>query len=202
MSDGETPGVGAMIGTPGACPEIQVNGKRWTVGRPDQDAKARLENLAKKVAIDEVRKLKGILDAAAYAEAMQLVVGNLRTYETWREGWQAVIFDPGNSHLFLWSLMQAHHPDISESQVADICKTAPEEVTAAFAQVIPDFFTILLANVLDRLSPEDQQTVQAAMEQLRHRLTLTPARSSTPSGTASLHSRKSRGASRPAKSAV
>lgn len=202
MLDGETPGVGQMIGTPGACPDIEYGGKKWTVGRPDQNAKGRLEKLAAKVAIDEVRRLKDILDPQAYRESFDGVTGNLRKYQTWRDGWQAVVFDPNNSHLFLWSLLQSHHPDISEADVVQLCKAAPEEVRAAFAQVIPDFFTILLADILDRLPPESQATVKAAMDQLRDRLTATPAKNSTPSAPESSPSRKSRGASRPARSAV
>lgn len=202
MSDGETPGAGMMTGTPGACPEIQAGGKIWKVGHPRQAAKGRLERLAKKVALDEVRAMKGILDPAAYKEAFEGVTNNLRKYDTWREGWQAVVFDPNNSHLFLWSLLQEHHPDITEAQVLEICTLAPEEVRAAFAQVIPDFFQVILKDVMNRLSPDQLATVTAALDALRDRLTPTPANISMPSENPTKRSAKSRGAARRSKSTV
>lgn len=175
----ENPGVGGMLGAAGPCPEIPLGKRVWKVGHPTQAAKARLEKLAAKVALDEVRRLKDVLDPAAYREAFDAVTQNLKSYRTWRPGWQAVVFDGANGHLFLWSLLQEHHPAATEADVLALCREAPEEVAAALAQVIPDFFGVLLGEVRADLSPEDLAKVDEALTAVRERLTPTPANTST-----------------------
>lgn len=180
MSDETTaPGVQQILGAAGACPEIVHGKRRWKVGHPTQAAKARLEKLAAKVALDEVRRLKDTLDPAAYQEAFGEAVKSLKNYRTWRPGWQAVVFDPANSHLYLWSLIQEHHPDASEEDVLAICRDAPEEVVAAMAQVLPDFFRLLLSEIRPHLSPEAFAAAEATVGQMRARLEPTPASTAT-----------------------
>lgn len=171
------PGVQQMLGADSALPEVPYGGTVWKLGRPDQAAKARLEKLVKKVAIDEVRALKDALDPAGYAELFEAKTRSLRRYDTWRDGWQSVVFDPANSHLFLWSLLQANHPQVSESQVKQLAAGAPEEVLYALAQVMPDFFRSLLAGL--EMTPDQQTAVDAALESLRERLAPTPASTSS-----------------------
>lgn len=141
-------GVGVMLGKGATFPAL---GKTWKVSAPDQDAKDRLEKLAAGAALNEVRRLKDSLGAAAYKEAFSEVVANLKNYRTWQPGWQAVVFHPENVHLYLWSLLQAAHPDVTEEEVLSVFADAPEEVAAAYAQVMPDFFTMLLAPMRDRI---------------------------------------------------
>jgi hypothetical protein len=167
MSDGGTPGVGVMMGH--GVEIVLPGGKRWKVGAPDQAAKARLEKLAAKVALDEVRRLKDTLDPAAYAELFGEVTRNLKSYRTWQPGWQSVVMSPAGQHLFLLSLM----PDATEADVLGIFATAPEEVAAALAQVLPDFFTMLVEPLTAHLSPADLEKVTAALAALRAQLTHT-----------------------------
>jgi arylsulfatase A-like enzyme len=176
MSDGGTPGLGVMLGK-GA--EFRALGRAWKISAPDQDAKERLEKLAARSGLEEVRRLKGTLDPAAYKETFAEVTVSLPKYKTWREGWQAVVFDPANGHLFLWSLLQAAHPDVTEAEVLAATADAPEEVAAALAQVLPDFFQVLLAKVLPNLSPADAAKVVEAMATLRARLAPTPTSSTS-----------------------
>jgi hypothetical protein len=177
----DTPGVQQILATNSVCPEIPFKGKTYTVGQPDGEARKRLEKLVKKVAIDEVRALKDTLDAAAYAELFATRTASLKHYNTWRPGWQGIVFDPANAHLFLWSLLQAHHPNVTEAEVLAIGKESPEEVAYALAQVVPDFFTMLLAGL--EMTPDQQATMQLVMEKFRARLTPT-ASESKPSKTA------------------
>lgn len=171
---GDSPGLGVMLGK-GA--EIVCGGKAWKVGAPDQFAKERLEKLAAKVALEEVRRLKGTLDHAAYQEAFGEVVRDLKGYRTWQPGWQAVVMAPAGQHLFLLSLIQGPHPDATEEDVLGLFRDAPEEVAAAYAQVLPDFFTLLVAPLRQLLSPADVAKVEAALAALRARLAPTPTNS-------------------------
>jgi hypothetical protein len=162
MADG-TPGIGVMLGA--GC-ELHALGRTWKVSAPDQNAKERLEKLAAATALEEVRRLKGMLDAAAYQEAFDRVTQNLRNYRTWKPGWQSVVFDPENAHLFLWSLLKGNHPDIDGDTVLAVFTDAPEEVAAAYAQILPDFFTMLLEPLAGRLTPELRAEVDAALARM------------------------------------
>jgi hypothetical protein len=162
---GGTPGVGVMLGR--GAEIVLPSGKKWKVGAPDQFAKWRLEKLAAKVAFDEVRRLKDVLDPATYAEAFGEVTRNLKSYRTWQPGWQSVVMSPANQHLVLLSLM----PDATEADVLSIFAEAPEEVAAALAQVLPDFFTLLVEPLTAHLSPTELATVNGALASLRERLT-------------------------------
>jgi hypothetical protein len=193
-----TPGVQQMLADDSALPEVPFGKTVWKFGRPDEAARGRLEKLVKKVAIGEVRALKDTLDPAAYAELFEARTRSLKRYDTWRDGWQAVVFDPANSHLFLWSLLQANHPDVAEADVLALAKGAPEEVLFALAQVMPDFFRALLAGM--ELTPDQQRAVDAALASLRERLTPTRASTSTSSATPTPPSPKSRSATARGKS--
>lgn len=154
MSELAIPGVGVMLGSAGPCPECHHAGKVWKVGYPTQKAKKRLELLVKKLVLDEVREMKGVLDAASYDELYKSKSDNLKSYETWRPGWVAAVTDHANSHLFLWSLLSEHHPAATEADIKGLRDGAPEEVGAALAQVLPDFFHLLLADALASIPPE------------------------------------------------
>lgn len=169
-----TPGVGVVLGAAGAAPEIRSGGKTYTVAHPTQRAKARLEKIVKAAALNEVRELKGVLDPAAYQEAFAEAVKSLPDYKTWGPGWQRVVFNPANGHLHLWSLLQEHHPDADEALALELSRGAPEEVAAALAQTLPDFFQMLLAEVEDKLPPETAAEVRGALAELRTRLAPTP----------------------------
>ncbi len=180
MSD--VPGVQTLLAPDSALPEVPHGGTVWKVGRPDQDAKARLEKLVKRAAIEQVRALKDVLDPGAYREAFDRVTQNLRTYDTWGEGWQAVITDPAHAHLFLWALLQAHHPNVSEEAVKRLAAECPEEVGYALAQVLPDFFQALISPLLAKVPPEVRAQAEAKagafLAALREQLSARPGRTS------------------------
>ena len=160
--------VGVMLGKGATFPAL---GKTWKISAPDQNAKDRLEKLVVRVALDEVRRLKGALEPAAYQEAFSDVTRRLKEYRTWGTGWQTIVFDAANAHLYLWSLLQESHPEIDGETVLAICEDAPEEVAAVFVQVMPDFFTMLLAPVRNRIPPgklaELDQLIARMPEQIR-----------------------------------
>mgnify|MGYP001605268688 FL=1 len=173
----DSPGIQQQLGSDSALPEIPYKGTLYKLGRPDQDAKGRLEKLVKRVAIDEVRALKDALPPAAYAELFAERTKNLKQYDTWREGWKATVFEPANAHLFLWSLLQAHHPTITAADVLALATEAPEEVSYALAQVMPAFFRMLLEGIA--LTPDQQQALEEKLSEFRERLTPTPKTPST-----------------------
>lgn len=150
--------VGVMLGK-GAT--FGALGKTWKVSAPDQNAKARLEKIVAAEALNEVRRLKGTLDTAAYQEAFSDVTRRLKDYRTWGPGWQATVFGPSSAHFFLWSLLQGAHPDADEQTVLDICQDAPEEVAAVYVQILPDFFSILLEPVRNRIPPDKLAELEA-----------------------------------------
>lgn len=179
----EAPGAQHLLAPDSALPEIPHKGALYKVGRPDGNARARLEKLVKATALNGVRALKDVLEPSAYREAFAEVTNNLKRYETWRDGWQAIVFDPGCRHLFLWSLLLEHHPAITEQQVLELAQAVPEEVHAALAQVLPPFFQTLLSALLASL-PEERKAeaeakVSAGLSELRASLTPTPASTST-----------------------
>lgn len=159
----DAPGIQQQLATDSMLPDIPFRGRSYKIGRPDGEAKGRLEKLVKKVAIDTVRELRDTLDTAAYQESFREVTTNLKRYDTWRDGWRDIVFDPANAHLFLWSLLQAKYPDISERDVKALASESPEEVQLAMAQVIPDFFRVTLAGM--NLTPDQRQTMEAAIAQ-------------------------------------
>lgn len=131
--------VGVMLGK-GAT--LNALGKVWRVSAPDQNAKDRLEKLAMAFALLDVEKLEGTLPPASYDKAYGRALKSLSEYRTWGPGWQSVVF--GRAHYFLWSLLQEAHPFVTEGEVKDIMAESPEGVAAAYAQVMPDFFRVLV----------------------------------------------------------
>ncbi len=124
-----------------------------------------------------MRALKDVLDPAAYQESFSLVIESLPKYDTFQPGWLATVFSPAQQHLFLWSLLQGAQPDIPEQLVIEMMTESPEEVAAAFAQVLPDFFHLLLEPHRKNLPPDRLATVEAALDQLRTQLVRTPTNS-------------------------
>lgn len=181
-----------MLGGAAAPPEVPYAGRLWKVGAPDQQAKQRLERLVKAAALEEVRQLKGVLPPAAYQEAFAEATRSLPDYRTWGPGWQRVVNDPSNAHLFLLSLLQGPQPWATEADARGMARDVPEEVRAALAQVTPGFFRTLLADLLDGLPPGERrdEAVRLGNEMLAQSLpppppgppTPTPPTPSTPSG--------------------
>lgn len=147
MSDPTTPpSVQNTLGAAGACPEIPLDGRVWRVGHPTQRAKAALEEFAAAAAVNEALALKGVLPPAAYQELFAATARDVqaKAFRTWGPGWQRVVFDPLNSHLFLWSLLRENHPDATEADARRLMAAEPDRVSLALARVVPDFFRMLL----------------------------------------------------------
>ena len=178
MSDQSHPGVGAVLGAAGACPEILCGGKLWRVGHPTQAAKSRLEDFAAATAIAEVRALKTVLPPDAYADAWKDTLADVQAkqFRTWGAGWRRVVFDPQNFHLFFLTLLRENHPEATEADAKALLADEPELVAAALARVVPDFFTVLLVGV--RLTLDQQAAVAAAIARLL--ATLSPPQPSPP----------------------
>jgi hypothetical protein len=159
-------GVGTMLGASGGCPEVVFNGKTWKIGHPTQRAKDTLERLAVSKATQEIMALRGVVDAPAYAELFEAHKRDITagSFRTWGEGWQRITFSPQNAHLFLLSLVRECHPEATERDAQALAIGAPEELQLALAQVVPGFFTVLLADM--PLPPEKRQQVQVAMSQV------------------------------------
>lgn len=145
----ETPGLQQMLGAAGACPEIHCDGKVWKVGHPTQRAKAELERLAVAAALDEVRSLKNVIPPDAYQEMFGEVTRQItaKEFRTWGPGWQRSVFGASSAHLFLTSLLRECHPNATPADALRLTQECPEEVTAALAQVVPGFLSVLLAGV-------------------------------------------------------
>lgn len=169
MSD-TAPSIQQTLGAAGACPEIVLDGKTWTIGHPTQRAKAVLEELAAARAVGEVRALKNALPPDAYAETFRELTASIAAgeYKTWAAGWQRVVFGPGGSGLFLLSLLREHQPRATEADALHLATAAPDETTAALARVIPGFFELLLAGLA--LTPDQQAALRTAVDQAVTRL--------------------------------
>ena len=178
MSEPVPPSVQNTLGAAGACPEIPLDGRVWRVGHPTQRAKAALEEFAASAAVNEVLSLKGVLPAAAYSELWAQTARDVqgRSFRTWGPGWQRVVFDPLNAHLFLWSLLRECHPDATEADAKRLMAAEPERVSLALARVVPDFFRLLLAGL--SLTADQQTQAEAALAAFA--ATLAPPKAPSP----------------------
>lgn len=163
-----------FLGAAGACPEIPVNGRVWRLGHPTQRAKAELEKLAVQQATDRVLELRPALDPPAYAAVFAGLMSQIQRghFKTWGAGWQEVVFDPANAHLFLLSLLRECHPEATADDVAALAEAEPDRVQAALAQVVPGFFEVTLAGM--RLTPDQRAAAVAAIGQVREALRPAP----------------------------
>ena len=200
MNDDEpSPNVMTLLGASGACPEIRANGKVWRIGHPTGRAKSELEQLAVLSAFAEVRSLKDVLPPDAYAEAFRELTASVaaKSYKTWGEGWQRVVWGPASSHLFLLSLLRENHPQATEDDARALAVAEPEAVALALTQVVPSFIRLLLNDRKDITPEQREQAMRVVNERLG---TLTPpppapipATSAGPSASGTKRSPKSRG---------
>lgn len=152
-----------LLGDAGACPEISWNDKTWKVGHPTQRAKACLEELAAAKAVGEVVALKGAVPPAAYAEMFCDLMRGVKTgaYKTFGPGWVEQTTGPGGAVLFLLALLRERHPDAAEADALGLAADRGDEVQAALARVVPDFFDLLLASAT--IPAAQKQVVREAL---------------------------------------
>lgn len=214
MDGDEIPSVSTMLGSSGACPEIRLNGKVWKVGHPTGRAKACLEQLAVASAFAEVEALQGALPAPSYQKAYRELLASVaaREYKTWGPGWQRVVWGEMSAQLFLLSLLRENHPEATEEDALTVAAGAPEQVSLALVQLIPNFITLLLSERKD-VTQEQREKIMGVTRQMAERLSPnlapmaspmppapTPANTANSSNGGTKHSRKNRGASTPTKS--
>jgi hypothetical protein len=168
------PGVQTMLGAAGAPARVQWRGKPWLVGHPVQKAKAELEEIAAAAAVAEVRALKGALPSDAYAELWKDTVAAIQAKEfrTWGPGWARTVFARENAHLFLLSLLRCDQPHATEDDARGMAAEEPEQVTAALARVVPDFFAHLLAGLT--VPPDQRETFTARVGEITARFKAPP----------------------------
>jgi hypothetical protein len=166
----DSPSVQTVLGAAGSCPEVTCNGKTWKIGYPTQDAKKILEQLVIAKATAEVMKLDGIIEPAQYAKIFNKHVNDVRSgaFKTWSEDWQAIAFSPQNGHFFLLSLLRLKQPNATEKDALDLSKNSSQEIEVVLAQVVPDFFLVLLEDcpplqMLESAKLTDEQRAEAAV---------------------------------------
>lgn len=159
-----------MLGTAGTCPQFLWRGKSYTVGFPDDAAKARLEELIIRAETAAVLALKPLIPAEEYSRKLDRLArqNRSREYRT-RSGSLWIEYMVGENRaqgfvLYVLSLLQAHHPELTDADVIIMLEECREFLTMAVDRVVPDFFGWLAAEL--GLSPdtilkatEDAQTI-------------------------------------------
>ncbi len=161
----DSPSVMESLGDAGACPEIDLNGKLWTIGHPTQRAKAELEKLAVQQATREILDARPLIGDVAYQEAMTSHRRGMaaKEYKTFGAGWQAVIQGPDGHVLFLLALLRERHPEANEGIARELISTRGDEVAVALMQVAPPFCEMLVRDMT--ATPEEKAEALAKMVQ-------------------------------------
>lgn len=136
------PSAADLLGAAADPPAVVDGPTAWKVGHPTQRAKARLEDMTAAVAVRETLALKPHLSADEFAPLWADVQADIRNRE-YRVGgrrWLEAVRSPGWAVLLLTALVREHHPDATEDDVRGLMDREPEQVQAAVARVLPDFF--------------------------------------------------------------
>lgn len=173
MDGMEAPGLNAVLGQSGACPEISDNGKTWKIAHPTQQAKAILNVLIVQRASEEIetqgKNLPPGVSARMFDSLTKMVVA--KHFHTWHPGWLEAVGSQDGDILFLLSLLKINHPTATEADAFTLYANCPGKVKIALAQVMPPFF--------DLLEPDFPPQVEASqraelMEGLRKKYLLPP----------------------------
>ncbi len=156
-------GVNEVLGQSGPKPTITHNGKTWEIAHPTQKAKAHLVAIVTESAKASVRDLKPYTPPEEYAEMWDSVINKItaRYFHTWHPGWMAAIGGQDGNVVLLLSLMRIAHPEATEADSRDLLTECPEEVAAAFAEVMPGFFDLLEKDFPPQV-PKDQRAIHIA----------------------------------------
>ena len=134
------PSVQQLTGSPG--PTVEALGKKWRLGFNDQDAKGALEELVRahhtRRAVREKRTIGGEEGELVWSDFCAIKAQGF--YDTFRPGWIATLRSEDGPFLFLQSLLQKHHPDVTLADAQEMMVGEPEQVMAAVEVVAPDFF--------------------------------------------------------------
>lgn len=156
-------GVNEVLGQSGPKPTITHNGKTWEIAHPTQKAKAHLVAIVTESAKASVRELKPYSPPEEYAEMWNAVIDKItgRYYQTWHPGWMAAMGGQDGNAFLLLSLLRIAHPDATEDNARELLNECPEEVAAAFAEVMPGFFDLLERDFPPQV-PKDQRAIHMA----------------------------------------
>lgn len=149
MAEDVRPSAGDLLGSDGACPAVTVGTRTWKIGRPDQAAKARFEELVVAHAEANLTRVGGLLSperrAAQEAWLYEQIAG--RQYAAGGAMWEAVVAGPDANAVFLASLLQEHHPDATVADAGRLLAAAFGPVMRAMARVMPPFLSLMLADI-------------------------------------------------------
>jgi hypothetical protein len=162
-------------------------GTVWRLGFNSNDAKGRLEELIRAGVIrDAVRTKRAVggPDGDDYFAVVQALV-DAGHYFTFAKGWRDKLRSPDGAVLFLQSLLQEHHPEVTRREAEDLFLSEPEQVMAAVGVIAPDFFRAVAEQM--GATPKDADaaageladavaTILAAAAEEGRRRTATPAR--------------------------
>lgn len=166
-------GVTHMVAGPG--PAVEWAGKTWRFGFNHQDAKGRLEELIRAHVVRDALRTKRALGGAEGQEAYDLTDAKVKGghYLTFARGWAEVLNSPAGVLLYTRSLLQEHHPDVTDDDVRRMLAEEPEQTEAAVAAVSPDFFKAVAVQMGE--TPETAETIAAELARtLRDRTTPGP----------------------------
>ncbi len=141
------PGVGPALGGAGSpCPEVPLGSKKWKVGWPTQEAKARHELLVAQFHEESLDARRGIYAPAKFARKQRELELQLGAGEHCVGGdlWLAVADGPAWNVVLLTSLLREHHPEATFDDARALWRTEPRKVRIALALVIPPFVEVLL----------------------------------------------------------
>lgn len=162
MSDVRAEGAMAALGAEVPPPEVQWVGKVWKIGHPTQTAKALLERLVLQTLEANLDAAQAALSPKRYAveDAKFTAAIEGKTWATFGAAWLAAMNGPMSFPLFLASLVQQHHPEVTPELAQRMWLQKNRECRAALVQVLPSFFPMLLESL-----PADEATRKAAGEE-------------------------------------
>lgn len=161
------PGVQQMTASPG--PILTVGDETYRLGFNDQDAKGRLEALIADYIWAKVDRDKAAMPpkrAEAHEERYQALFDRGH-YDTLGRGWQTVIASVDGVSLFLLSLLQEHHPELTLTDARRLFLADPGRCKRAIGAIASDFFTA----VLSQLGAAENADLAAAVSELVGRMT-------------------------------
>lgn len=160
--DREPSGVTPVLGASGAAPPVKLGETEWKIGHPTQRAKAALELLVIAEARTNVEALKGVLSAEEYQDERAKLSAQIRggAWKTWGSLWGEVCSGPNWMPLWVCALLRENHPDATVAQARELWLNAGDDVLDCLYVVVPDFFTVLIAE----LAQTDASRVQAAIQ--------------------------------------
>lgn len=141
-------GVGPVLGADGAPVTFDWNGRTWRLEHPVQKAKDELEKLVLRYVVGQQEEMRGVWAEDTFAakekELDDRIYGG--HHKTLGSLWQAVTSGPDGNALFLLALLRQHQPHATLAEAATMWNASPRSLRLAYAEVIPDFFSVLVAS--------------------------------------------------------